>query len=219
MGRDVAGLILPTRGLLMGDRLPPEYIGSRVYGVSNVNDYPLTFSVAGAQAGDLIIFAMTFEVDGDSTWTWTGIPFTDIYDATGNDNPGAYVGYAFWDGVTTNISVSGVGSGDWNRQATIVSVFRNVSTLVNSAVDTGFLGSPNPPAVSGAGRLHIATGHLDDDNVNMTAPSGWTRAAAIAEGGANSASTVIAYNFSGLNDPAAFGGSSDEWRATTSVWD
>jgi len=196
----------------------PEFIGAQTFELAEGDDYPLTFNVSGAEAGDLIVIALSFEVNADSVWSWTGIAFTDIYDGTGTEDPGSYVGYAVWDGTTTSINLTGVG-GNWNRQTVVVAVFRNVDTLANSASATGGSGQPDGPDVSGSGRLYVVTGHQDlTSETAPTAPSGWTLAGARNSTGANTSATGIAYNIDGLSDPGAFGGASGAWVAVTALF-
>jgi len=191
-----------------------RFIGAQVHNDS-LDNFSFTFSVAGASAGDLIVIAISVDNSGGSSFTWTGIDFTTAINRLDESDPGSFVGYAIWDGVETTIGTSGL---DVSATSIVVSVFRGVSTLVNSATASGASGTPNGPSVSGSGTLHVATGHMQDDATPMTAPSGWELAGTEVQGSGTGSVTGVAYNLQGLNDPGAFGGGSNDWHAATLVF-
>lgn len=198
-----------------------EFIGAQVFS-SDVGGVSTTLNVSGARGGDLIVLAFSFDSGSSTGLTVSGIPFSAIESRPNEVSPGSYLGRAIWDGTTNTISLLPDNLGaDFRGLSCVIAVFRGVNTLVNSATATGVSGMPDGPSVSGSGMLHLVSGHLDDDEVTMTAPSGWRLAASenSNDGGGNVSTTAIAYNFAGLSNPGSFGGAgSDDWRATTTVW-
>lgn len=92
------------------------------------------------------------------------------------------------------------------------------------ADDSNTVGMPDAPSASVAsGRRSVAFGFLDDDNITMTEPSGYTltEAGSVTDGGSNTLSFICAYNNStgtGTTNPAAFGGAGDDnWQALNVV--
>ena len=197
------------------------FVGSQTF--TNVDgNFSETLSISGLAAGDLLLIAVSFGNGADGSWSWDtssgGVNFTNILDQGGVSNPGAVVAYDTYNGTDTRVATTGVSSSLWNIQSVVIVAFRGVSTLVNDNAASGSSGMPNGPAVSGAGKLHIVTGH-SESTVDMTAPSGWTLAARQKFESGTDSNTAIAYNFDGLSNPAAFGGGgSNVWRATTTVW-
>lgn len=175
-----------------------------------------------AQTGDLVVIAFTFRSNGDPGFTWAGMSFTAVLDATDAVNPGAYVGYRFVEAGDANPYVTGLSTTRWDDLSVVASVFRGITTYRNGSSSSGVSGLPNPPSVTNFDpprALRVITGHVDDDLVtDFGAPANYTLADSAASGIAGSASsTVVAYRFvDTTNDnPDAFTGTgSDEWRAT-----
>jgi hypothetical protein len=149
--------------------------------------------------------------------------FTQILNATNNENPGAYVGYRFVQSGDANPYVSGVGE-NWEELSVVASVFRNASSFSGGATAAGSSGMPDPPSLTTTGALWVITGHLDDDDDIVTdwaAPANYTLAAFETSGTTSGSSTAIAYRIETLSsdNPGAFTGSgNDQWRATTSAY-
>lgn len=81
---------------------------------------------------------------------------------------------------------------------------------------SGTSGTPNPPSIttSKANSLVIALGALQNDNVTPTAPTGYTNTVFYSDWGTvMMASKIVAT--AGVEDPAAFSGGNDLWRAGT----
>jgi hypothetical protein len=212
------------RAALTGAVTEIQYIGSVTKSAVNSGQWDTAGEALNvlnvAQPGDLVVIAFTFDSNFTLSWSWSGMSFTAIYNQTGTGSPGSYTGYRFIQSGDANPYISGTEAGDWENLSIVASVFRNVSSFVNSSSASGSTGMPNPPSLTAAGNLWVATGHIDDDVVtNWTAPSSYTLAASATNGTAEVASsTAIAYRIATLstNDPAAFGGSgSDSWRAAT----
>jgi hypothetical protein len=206
---------------------PIQYIGSVTKAVNNAGSWDTSDEaldvLSVATVGDLVVIAFSFDSNIDSTWSWVGMNFTSINNQTGDDGPGAYVGYRFVQPGDTNPYVLNVGTTSWRALSIVASVFRNVNSYVSAASAAGASGLPNAPSLIAAGKLWVATGHLDDDAVSTwVAPTNYTLASFTSrttnEGDATS-STVVAYRIATLSsdDPGAFTASSgsDEWRATT----
>jgi hypothetical protein len=147
--------------------------------------------------------------------------FSEIYNSTSSQNPGSFVGYRFVQAGDAN-PYHNLDDEYWEGLSVVASVFRGVSGFVNSAVAFGSIGMPNPPSLTASGGLWISTGHLDDDSVTMTAPSGWELSGAEDYSGSPSSSTAIAYKIAEQtsDNPGGFGGGgNDDWRAVTAVFD
>ena len=207
-----------------------EYVGSVTKsferlgweGWVTVGEAPDVLSVA--QTGDLVVIAFTFDNVPSATWSWAGMSFSEILNQTGSTNPGAYVGYHVVQSGDTNPYIVPVGSNSWDYLTVVVSVFRGVNNLVDTASNSAASGLPDPPSLTANGGLWVITGHMDDADVtDWVAPANYTIAASSAFNGGffNGSSTVIAYRIDLLSsdDPAIFTGTgSDDNRATTSAF-
>ena len=204
-----------------------QYIGSVTKVANSEGDWdtvPEALDVLSiAETGDLVVIAFSFDSGADATWFWgnEGMSFTAVWNNTGATNPGAYVGYRFVQAGDEDPYVSGVSTNSWGGLTIVASVFRGVSSYENDNNANGASGMPDPPNLTAAGNLWIATGHLDDDAVtNWGAPTNYTLAAYAASpaGDDNRSSTAIAYRIESLasDNPSAFSGSgTDTWNAIT----
>lgn len=130
----------------------------------------------------------------------------------------------------TNVTITYGGATDLEGFRMIAVAFRgvNASTAFDAtspSVTIGTTGNPNPPAITTVtnNAWVIAMGFLDDDRVDMTAPSGYTLIRANGAGTTDTESSAIAMAYklktpAGLDDPAAFGGAgNDTWVAATAA--
>jgi|DEB0MinimDraft_10_1074344.scaffolds.fasta_scaffold05798_4 hypothetical protein len=173
-----------------------------------------------ASPGDLVVIAFSFSRGGRNV-RWEGMSFSNIYNQSSQSDPGWFVGYRFVQAGDAN-PWNDHDDEYWEGLSVVASVFRGVSSFVNSAVAFANIGMPNPPSLTASGGLWIATGHLDDDPVTMTAPVGWELSGAEDRSGSQSSSTAIAYKIAEQtsDDPGGFGGGgNDVWRAVTAVFD
>jgi hypothetical protein len=209
-----------ARGLLGATvSLPPvQYIGSVTKAVNDANGWDTAGEALDvlsiAQTGDLVVIAFSFDAAADNTWSWNGMVFNDVRNATGITNPGSYIGYAFVQSGDANPYVTGVTSGSWDGLSIVASVFRNVSTFIDSRGSAGGPGMPDAltlnvsPAI---GRLWIVAASLDNDPItDWGAPTNYTLAAyQEIDTGTFKTSTAIAYRIANLtsDDPSAFTGS------------
>jgi len=185
---------------------------------SDINDHDdISFGIGNATPaiadGDLIVVA----VSSDDTLTYapTGpsqmINAPNMYSANVS-YPGHYVEYGFYNSSMGNY-LSFNGSPVGYAISAVCAVFSGVTQLTNySTYRYGTSGMPNPNSIASASptKLIVITGHLDDDAVTMTAPTGYTMAGtkSISTSGWVS-STGIAYkitNTSQAENAGAFGG-------------
>jgi hypothetical protein len=173
-----------------------------------------------ASPGDLVVIAFSYAAEQRYP-QWRGMSFSNIYNGTNSTSPGAFVGYRFVQAGDAN-PYNDLDAEYWLGLSVVASVFSGVSSFVNSALSFNTIGIPNPPSLTASGGLWIATGHLDDDAVTMTAPSGWELSGATSYAGSDNSSTAIAYKIAEQtsDDPGGFGGGgNDAWRAVTAVFD
>ncbi len=195
---------------------------------------------AGVQAGDVVVVAYAADTgDFGSHTGWSGMADLEIeersYGSFGNYRyaPMAAVSIGNWASGDSNpyMTFSGSTAGERLKAVSLVAaIFRSVDNdggYNNAAENTNsFSGMPNPPSrsASGTSNMVVAVGCLDDDEVSMSAPSGYTLAGTIStdsstRGGVTGSSCAVAYKFSTANvteDPGAFGGSgSDSWWGCT----
>jgi hypothetical protein len=174
---------------------------------------------------DIVILALACDSnlidDGPST------PDYVVIEQASHTLPGNYLGFKIL-GATPDSSVD-ILQALSSMQGGIIQVWRGVDTTTpidaTRTVVTGFSGSPNPPAYEPVtdGALVFAVGFLDDDDdaANVTAPSGYTNLLAGDTGQADNfvgATVMIASKelaTAAPENPAAFGTSSDAWRAVT----
>lgn len=153
--------------------------------------------------------------------------YSGYYNATSVVNPSRYVYYKAMGAVPdTSISVPRV----FDRpQAFGYLVLRGAASLTDldegsfiGTAATGASGSPDAPAKTqtNANVVRIIAGFLDDDDVTMTAPAGWTLGftANGNVGSVDGCSLIVCYQAAGGSagasvNPAAFTGGDDEWAA------
>lgn len=164
--------------------------------------------------GDLIVVA----VSSDDTLTYapTGpsqmINAPNMYSANVS-YPGHYVEYGFYNSSMGNyLSFNGTPTG--YAITAVCAVFSGVSQLTNYSTyryKTSGMPDPNQIASSSPTKLIVITGHLDDDAVTMTAPTGYTMAGTKSYNPYSGwgSTTGIAYkitNTSQAENAGAFGG-------------
>ena len=184
-----------------------EYIGSVTKAAHDDIDWnssgeaPDVMSLASV--GDLVVIAFTADnYEAEGSLNFAGMSFTQVFF---DDFPaGVYVGYRFVQSGDANPYLSGYDN-EIGEISSVLSVFRGVSSFVDSgsnAQDTGF---PEPPSLTANGNLWIATGHIDDDLVdNFGVASPYTMADSEYywwDGGGSS--TAIAYRIETLSSTAA----------------
>lgn len=194
----------------------------------------LNLTGAGVQAGDLVVIAVTADTQNYTSVGWSGMSLTTQSDLiNGNTSlPAAFVSYGFWTSGNSNpyFNFSGGAAGGRLKAVSIVAgIFRNTnSSILNFAGQESTTQSmPNPPSlsyVSGSTSIIICTGHLDDDEITMTAPTGYTLSGSIAtnsstRGGVTGSSCAMAHKITTANtteNPGGFaGGGSDNRFMTT----
>jgi hypothetical protein len=202
---------------------PVQYIGSVTKAVNDANGWDTAGEALDvlsiAQTGDLVVIAFSFDEAADNTWSWNGMVFNAVRNATGATFPGSYIGYAFVQPGDANPYVTGVTSGSWDGLSIVASVFRNVSSLVGARGSGGAPGMPDPLPLNispTVGRLWVIAASLDDDPItDWGAPTNYTLAAyKEINTGTFATSTAIAYRIANLtnDDPGAFSGSgNDDW--------
>ena len=190
---------------------------------THVNGSSSSFTITGIQSGDFILVAGA----SDSTNITGPTGFTNGGNDGGSTSPVSYWGYVFSTG--TSYTVSGLqGSGtSSNGCAYIYMVFRNVNATTPIDVSSGPTGSLDPPSITTNfdGCMIVALAMVDDDNQapNVTAPSGYTLAAAEDVGttgndinGATVMGAYLAQTSAGVANPGAFTiGSTDSYDSFT----
>lgn len=191
-----------------------EFIGAN----SSVASTSLTLPT-GLEEGDLVLLVATSDAE-DPPYRPSG--YTNIYDERPGST-GALACYKFM-GASPDTFISGLNDND--RTPYIAMVFRGVDTTTPLDVaytqsSTAASGMPNPPSITTVsdGCMIVAVGHLDDDDITATAPSGYTLAATKNTGAEAGATVMAAYllqTTAGAEDPGVFGGGgSDENEART----
>lgn len=180
-----------------------NFIGSDVYQRATTGNVDHDFTISGAQAGDLLILALSFDGGGDSSWSFStasgGTDFTTIYDNTGNSTLGVFVGYAVASGSLLRVQTTNVGSSSWDSLSMVLAVYRGPTTLVAS--DT-----TSPLSIANTGSLTILTGHASafDGTPTAVAPSGYIVAGEESSGGELIGSAVaIAHSLTNVANPSA----------------
>tara|TARA_Y100000361_G_scaffold154101_1_gene178158 strand:- start:1546 stop:2364 length:819 start_codon:yes stop_codon:yes gene_type:complete len=186
---------------------------------------------AGVQVGDLVVIAITADIGGYTSMSIQGMTMTKFFDS-GDNEPAALVFYGTWQSGNSNPYLDGSGESATNRlraMSLVAAIFRGTysnSTAVNNT-NGATSGMPNPPTY-GTSYLSftvIVTGHLDDDEVTMTAPTNYTMAGTAKTNSATrdnitGSSTGIAYRFGvsqSYADPGAFGGGGSDANNATSM--
>jgi hypothetical protein len=208
-----------ARKLQSASAARPIFVGAVTFSsnLTNIQTSSVNISSINIEADDLILVALSTDVGGAPTVTSAG--YTSLYTmSSGVPSGGAF--YKSAAGGETSIGFS------WTSFASylsgVVAVFRGFSYASVTTASGAFL-APNPPtSASGSiGDLIIACGHLDDDGVLMTAPSGFILCGASRSGTSFSASssTAVAYRLATATtvNPGSFdgGGASDDWVAST----
>lgn len=198
-----------------------EFVGAQTD--TDTNDFDdLSFSPGfmspSVAAGDLIVIACSSQYTMTNTPTVSGFSngYTNLGQISGN--PGNWLVYGFRSASDGNyISFNGSPSG--YAISAVMAVFRGVTSLKNSNYRFKSSGMPDAATLSGVSgtKLFVLTGHLDDDAVTMTAPSGYTMAGATYfSSGSYRSSTGIAYKIStntGNENVGAFGGGGNDQNA------
>jgi len=196
-----------------------RFFGTSSTGWNSNPDYVDIESIA--QDGDLVVLAVSLDNGTDSSWTWgTGATFTNIcaQDALVRNQ----TLYRFWQTGDTNPAPDAASG--YNGLSVVAAVFRGVSSYLSCGSATNSTGMPDPPSLTQSGtKLWVATGHLDDDDVTMTAQTNFTMAGADSGTSTGTSSTGISYWITDAQttvDPAAFGGGGDDdWVARTIAFD
>jgi|11_taG_2_1085331.scaffolds.fasta_scaffold06615_6 hypothetical protein len=225
---DIRALIGKSSGVQMafsewyGASSAPEFVGSHsrntsVYRLNNmVPDLSLT-SISGRTSGDLVMMAFSCDGSLGSEPTVTGLtsPSVLAWDRFG-------VGYGVIVGTYNGTDTIEFTGGSGQTSAICVSMFSGVSSAsLYGSVATGTSGMPNPPSyVLGSGKVVYITGHLDDDLITATAPSGYTLSnTQQASYGSRRATGMDAYDLSPASsgNPGAFGGGGSDYRAACTI--
>lgn len=225
---DIRALIGKSSGVQMafsewyGASSAPEFVGN--YSTNGGIDYLSNLypslslsSISGRTSGDLVM--MTFACDGSlgSQPTVSGLTSPSFL-AWGSYGVGYGVIAGTYNGTDT-ITFSG-GSG--RACAILISMFRGVSSAaLYSSVVTSTSGMPNPRAYAlGGGKVVYITGHLDDDLITATAPSGYTLSnTQQGSYGTLRATGMDAYDLSPASsgNPGAFGGGGSDYNAACTI--
>jgi len=195
----------------------PTIQGSANARGTRLTSQAVTFSPAPA-AGDLIL---VFGTTDNGSWQ----TFTGGYDQVYSDN-GMGIGETIHvkesDGTETTFTASN-SAFSLTDATVLIAVIMRGAKIIDRATAGGDPGMPNPPALyMKAGDISLIVGHLDDDAITMTAPSGYTLIDAVNANYAsltNACSMGVAYKVittDGVEDPGVFGGGgTDTWVATT----
>jgi len=177
--------------------------------------------------GDLVLLATCTNGYGDGDWSWvtTGtnidIHPDDDCDFTQYDYPGGFIGSSIIESGKSTFTTTDVDG--WAALSGIIAIFSNATFESWSGVSSGNRDNPQPPGHSVVeGDILIAAGFLDDDAVDMTAPSGYTLIKSNnhtfdlpGPHPARSSSIALAYKVitsTGTEFPGEFGGpGNDEW--------
>lgn len=218
--------MLPGMFIPSPSGLPSGFVGAQTF-TSDQGDLDFTFNVPEAQVGDLVYISFCFDAGFDDSWSWdtpslswADPPQLDLTGGFFSSEIVGYENYAVWDGTTTTIKTTGVGGTSWRGLSGVICVFRGITTSGGGSFSLGSSGMPNGPAANPGYALYVVSGWLDDDAITMTAPSGWTLAAANNHTfSGNTTSIAVAFNYDGLNNPDAFGGGgNDQWIASTAAF-
>lgn len=160
---------------------------------------------AGVQVGDLVVVAMSSDSGQFTSMAIEGMSMTQAYNP-GGSSPTALVYYGTWASGNSNIYLNGSGNTNTNRMhamTLVAAIFRNTSSsLLASYSRLSSSGLPNPYYIGGSYNANrsiiICSGHLDDDEVVFSAPSGFTMAGSAkttsaTRGSYTGSSTGIAY--------------------------
>lgn len=179
-----------------------------------------------AQDGDLVVLAVSSDDGGSvgsgSDWTWsTGATFTNI--CSNSSAVRNQTLYRFWQSGDANPAPTPVSG--YTGISVVAAVFRGVNSYLSCDSASTSTGMPDPPSLTQSGtKLWVAVGHMDDDEVTMTAQTNFTMAGADSGSFSTSASsTGISYWITDAQttvDPDTFGGGfSDNTMARTIAFD
>ena len=233
---DIRGLISATSGSEMqfsdwyNASSSASFVGSYTREISESDalhyidsSTPIDVTTAGVQVGDLVVIAISSDFALSADATFTGMTLTNLAGTTQTDAPGRILQYGFWQSGDSNPYVSSYTNGG-RPAAVVAAVFRNTNTsILNSGVSSGSFGMPDPPSLASVAgtKIIIASGHLDDDDVTMTAGSGYTLAGSnFAISGANACSTGIQYKITSTStteNPPVFGGGGNDQNVAFSL--
>lgn len=179
----------------------------------DINFGNVTLMSPSIAVGDLVVVAVSSDGILTPTPTVSGMTMTAV-STVESSSPGHYVLYGFRQSGDSNF-ITFNGSPTGTAISAVMAVFSGVSSLTNSNQRTKSSGMPDPATLSGASptKLFVATAHLDDDPINMTAPSGYTLAGATNFSGTSDSSTAIAYKISTSTadeNVGAFGGGGND---------
>lgn len=230
---DIRGLIGKASGATMsfsewyGASASASFVGSATLTFLSLNDWSssnrLNLTGAGVQNGDLVVIALSGRNATDSGGhDITGISgLTEAYVRSNYKSPQYGIYYGIWQSGDSN-PYSGRTTTGIDYFAVVGAIFRNTNTsLLNSDYVLSFSGMPDPRGLEGVSgtKLIVATGHLDDDKLNMTAGSGYLLAGSTFHPGTYGCSTGIQYKITSAstteNPPEFGGGGSDTNVATT----
>lgn len=170
---------------------------------------------SGLEVGDVLILMVLDDNSiptGSGTWTLGG---------SGTSSGTAFDYYWYWKYFESGDSTVTISGGE----EILCVAFRNVDPLnpfdTSATVASGsFSGLPNPPSITtvNPSSVILVLGWLDDDDVALTAPTGYRLISNVFTGGVLG-SIAAAYKeqvSAGVEDPGSFGGTgSDEWVAVT----
>jgi hypothetical protein len=232
---DIRGLISKGSGATMSFNewygasayTPASFVGSATLTFASLGAWSssnrLNLTGAGVQNGDLVVIAMSWDNSMNSNLQITGISnLTLLYNGQTYGSPSYVVAYGYWQSGDSNPYSANTNTFQFFFNV-VGAIFRNTNTsLLNSATASSSTGMPNPPSLASASgtKIIIATGHLDDDSVLMTAGAGYSLAGNVTwSSGFQRSSTAIQYKITSTStteNPPAFGGgfSDASWAST-----
>lgn len=151
---------------------PIEYIGGVGFDADRSSSFSSTsnLNILGtAGVGDLVIISISGRANGNDTWSWVGMDFTDIVRGAGSD-PFYYVGYKIVESGDTNPYVTGA---DWVAFTVTATVFRQASVFdAGTSVDTTY--PINPPSLTSSSRLWMVIGGKYATTSLLSTPPSYT---------------------------------------------
>lgn len=193
----------------------PSYVTGLGCNLSTGTDFTYP---SGIRKDDFILIAQCNDTGDVSSAPTDGATtsYTVLEQVTG-DLPDGLICYKFADGSESGTTISI--NRDGGQGSAVLQVFRNVNTA--SPFDVGYTsygtgpfdeGDPDAPAITTASAytLIVAIGLLDDDPVEVTAPSGYSNLTYQYDSNSSGASctTMMAskvLNYAGTENPGAFG--------------
>jgi hypothetical protein len=176
---------------------PIEFIGGVSFSADRSSSFSSTsnLNILGtAEVGDLVIISISGRINGNDTWSWVGMNFTDIVRGAGSD-PFYYVGYKIIELGDTNPYVTGA---DWIAFAVTATVFRQASVFdAATSIDTTF--PINPPSLTSSSRLWMVIGGKYASVSLLSTPPSYTLGASKVQNG-NSANDATSSQFYKIED-------------------